>query len=67
MALSRGILIVALIATIFFSTTSTAEEFLVGDEEGWTDGFDYQAWAADKVFHVGDILSKQAKFIDCLL
>lgn len=32
--------------------TCTAKEFMVGDEAGWTIGFDYQAWASGKDFHV---------------
>ncbi|KAI4327046.1 hypothetical protein L6164_019549 [Bauhinia variegata] len=34
----------------------SATEFVVGDEHGWTLGFDYQAWALGKEFHVGDTL-----------
>ncbi|KDP39673.1 hypothetical protein JCGZ_02693 [Jatropha curcas] len=36
--------------------TILAEEHVVGDEYGWTPGFDYQAWAKDKTFQVGDKL-----------
>ncbi|XP_050213699.2 blue copper protein 1b-like [Mercurialis annua] len=32
------------------------KEFIVGDEARWTLGFDYQAWAKDKHFRVGDKL-----------
>ncbi|KAF6136537.1 hypothetical protein GIB67_015993 [Kingdonia uniflora] len=32
------------------------EEFIVGDEKGWTTGFDYQAWANRKTFEVRDKL-----------
>ncbi|GLJ58727.1 hypothetical protein SUGI_1497060 [Cryptomeria japonica] len=28
----------------------------VGDEKGWTVGFDYQAWAQNKQFYVGNAL-----------
>ncbi|KAI9093615.1 hypothetical protein K1719_027064 [Acacia pycnantha] len=35
---------------------SVATDFIVGDEKGWTLGFDYQTWAANKVFRVGDKL-----------
>ncbi|KAI4332498.1 hypothetical protein L6164_017402 [Bauhinia variegata] len=55
MALSRVLIVLALTATIF-STIAMAKDFIVGDEKGWTIGFDYQAWAADKVFDVGDKL-----------
>ncbi|GLJ42168.1 hypothetical protein SUGI_0873160 [Cryptomeria japonica] len=33
-----------------------ANVFTVGDDMGWTTGFDYQAWAEDKQFHVKDVL-----------
>ncbi|XP_028766882.1 mavicyanin-like [Neltuma alba] len=55
MALSRALILVVLAAT-FFSATPAAKEFVVGDDHGWTIQFDYQAWASDKVFHVGDKL-----------
>ena len=35
---------------------SYGKEFIVGDEAGWRLGFDYQAWAKDKYFRVGDKL-----------
>jgi hypothetical protein len=57
MALSRALFLFALIATIF-STMAVARDFVVGDEHGWTLGVDYQAWAANKVFRLGDTLSK---------
>jgi len=57
MALSRALFLFALIATIF-STMGVAKDFVVGDERGWKLGVDYQYWAANKVFRVGDTLSK---------
>ncbi|CAK8542872.1 unnamed protein product [Lathyrus sativus] len=56
MALSRALFLFALIATVF-STIAVAKDFVVGDESGWTLGVDYQAWAANKVFHLGDTLT----------
>ncbi|CAK8542862.1 unnamed protein product [Lathyrus sativus] len=56
MALSRALFLFALIATIF-STIAVAKDFVVGDESGWTLGVDYQAWAANKVFRLGDTLT----------
>ncbi|XP_021834632.1 stellacyanin-like [Prunus avium] len=41
---------------ILLPTISMATEFVVGDASGWTTGIDYQAWAKDKVFYVGDTL-----------
>jgi hypothetical protein len=61
MALSRALFLFALIATIF-STMVVAKDFVVGDEKGWRLGVDYQSWAANKVFHVGDTLSKLIPF-----
>lgn len=33
---------------------------MVGDDQGWTTNYDYQAWAKGKEFHVGDKLGKLA-------
>ncbi|XP_058742165.1 blue copper protein 1a-like [Vicia villosa] len=56
MTLSRALFLFAIIATIF-STIAVATDYLVGDEKGWTLGVDYQVWAANKVFHLGDTLT----------
>ncbi|KAJ9131880.1 hypothetical protein P3X46_034784 [Hevea brasiliensis] len=45
-----------LIAAIVPAIRATGKEFIVGDEAGWGLGFDYQAWAYGKKFHVGDKL-----------
>ncbi|RVW11877.1 hypothetical protein CK203_085681 [Vitis vinifera] len=42
------------IFAIVLPTVAMATEFTVGDDQGWTINFDYEAWAKDKVFHVGD-------------
>lgn len=55
MALSRLNMLVVIV-TIFLPSIAMAKEFVVGDEKGWTVGFDYQAWAANKIFRVGDTL-----------
>jgi len=57
MALSRAIFLFGLIATMF-STIVVAKDFIVGDDKGWTTLFDYQTWTANKVFRLGDTLSK---------
>lgn len=44
------------IAFILFPTIATATEYVIGDANGWTINFDYQAWAKNKVFLVGDKL-----------
>ncbi|KAL4299307.1 hypothetical protein HN51_050058 [Arachis hypogaea] len=55
MGLSRLSMLVV-IATIFLPSIAIATEFIVGDDQGWRPGFDYNSWAASKVFHVGDTL-----------
>ncbi|CAN1245798.1 Blue copper protein [Linum grandiflorum] len=35
---------------------ASGKDFIVGDNYGWTINFDYQSWAKDKEFHVGDRL-----------
>jgi len=55
MALST-LTVLVVIATIFLPSIAVAREFVVGDDHGWTLGFDYSTWAADKTFHVGDVL-----------
>ncbi|GLJ42159.1 hypothetical protein SUGI_0873050 [Cryptomeria japonica] len=35
---------------------NAANVFTVGDEKGWTIGFDYRTWVQAKEFHVGDRL-----------
>ncbi|CAN1245795.1 Blue copper protein [Linum grandiflorum] len=34
----------------------SGKDFMVGDNYGWTTNFDYQSWAKDKDFRVGDRL-----------
>ncbi|PWA96147.1 cupredoxin [Artemisia annua] len=55
MASSRSTII--FVATFFVLATSiSATEYIVGDASGWSLDFDYQTWAKDKVFLVGDSL-----------
>ncbi|MED6216019.1 hypothetical protein PIB30_003665 [Stylosanthes scabra] len=55
MALSRTLIIILVaLSTIFSSTIAEDEEYIVGDYYGWRTFFDYQAWAANKNFYVGD-------------
>ncbi|KAL6328005.1 hypothetical protein AAG906_031349 [Vitis piasezkii] len=44
------------ISAFVLPTVAMATEFTVGDDQGWTINFDYEAWAMDKVFQVGDEL-----------
>ncbi|XP_025014312.1 blue copper protein 1a-like [Ricinus communis] len=55
MASHNAFLIFVLLAA-FVPFTTLAKEYIVGDESGWTVNFDYQTWAADKNFQVGDQL-----------
>ena len=49
-------LVILAIAAILLPTIAMATDYVVGDDSGWTINYDYQAWAKDKVFHVGDKL-----------
>ncbi|KAG4995335.1 hypothetical protein JHK82_032063 [Glycine max] len=62
MALSPlGMLLV--IATILLPfNIVVAKEFVVGDDHGWTIGFDYAAWAADKTFQSKVLLNNGVVF-----
>ncbi|XP_050378243.1 blue copper protein 1b-like [Argentina anserina] len=54
MAPSRFFVILAILAV--FAPSILATNYIVGDDEGWTTGFDYQVWAQGKMFVVGDNL-----------
>ncbi|XP_019079647.2 blue copper protein 1a-like [Vitis vinifera] len=47
--------VVAILAFVL-PAVAMATEFTVGDDQGWTINFDYEAWSKDKVFQVGDEL-----------
>ncbi|KAL8217048.1 hypothetical protein R6Q57_023885 [Mikania cordata] len=49
------VVFVVSVATLLPSTT-IATEYVVGDDSGWTINFDYQNWAKDKEFYIGDKL-----------
>ena len=55
---STQFFISAILAVLVPSILAT--DFVVGDDKGWTTGFDYQTWADGKEFHVGDQLGKLA-------
>ncbi|TYI02415.1 hypothetical protein ES332_A11G266100v1 [Gossypium tomentosum] len=50
---SNKLLMLSVVA-ICLPAIAMATDYLVGDDSGWTINFDYQAWAKDKVFYVGD-------------
>ncbi|WCJ43598.1 Blue copper protein [Euphorbia peplus] len=49
-------LVLAVLMIIIPTITARFKDHIVGDEAGWRLGFDYQAWANSKKFHVGDKL-----------
>ncbi|RVW25551.1 hypothetical protein CK203_115724 [Vitis vinifera] len=51
---------------IVLPAVAMATEFTVGDDQGWTINFDYEAWAKDKVFRVGDELAAKSPVINSL-
>ncbi|KAI3691720.1 hypothetical protein L6452_31522 [Arctium lappa] len=55
MATSHLIIVFITILGVLASSVS-AKEYIVGDASGWALDFDYQTWAKDKVFFVGDTL-----------
>ncbi|KAH1083122.1 hypothetical protein J1N35_022883 [Gossypium stocksii] len=52
---SNKLLMLSVVA-IFLPAMAMATDYIVGDDSGWTINFDYQTWAKDKVFYVGDKL-----------
>ncbi|PAN44610.1 hypothetical protein PAHAL_9G057300 [Panicum hallii] len=58
MASRATVLIAAAIAVVVLlpATVSAAASYRVGDDSGWDNGVDYDAWAAGKKFKVGDTL-----------
>ncbi|KAI9111382.1 hypothetical protein K1719_017072 [Acacia pycnantha] len=51
-----GVAMIVLLSTVLFPSIAMAKVYIVGDEHGWRGGVDYHAWAANKIFFVGDIL-----------
>ncbi|KAL6327997.1 hypothetical protein AAG906_031341 [Vitis piasezkii] len=55
MASKRFVGAIAILAFVL-PAVAMATEFTVGDDQGWTINFNYEAWSKDKVFQVGDEL-----------
>jgi hypothetical protein len=56
----------AAIAVAFLPLFATASVHLVGDEEGWTLGFNYTAWSKSNQFMVGEAQGNQPfRFSSC--
>ncbi|MED6114619.1 hypothetical protein PIB30_082084 [Stylosanthes scabra] len=53
---SSSVVVIVAIGIIFFPSIALGTEHVVGDHHGWATGFDYNIWAAQKVFQVGDTL-----------
>ena len=54
--------VAASMALVFLPTLASATDHVmgVGDDHGWTLGFDYAAWAESKQFTVGDTLGTRS-------
>ncbi|CAN6297494.1 unnamed protein product [Urochloa humidicola] len=50
------VVVAAALAVAFLPALTAATEHWVGDDQGWTLGFNYSAWAETKQFKVGDTL-----------
>ncbi|CAI0414023.1 unnamed protein product [Linum tenue] len=50
------IIAVAVAAAVYVPAEASAKQYVVGDERGWTNNFDYATWAEGKTFFVGDSL-----------
>ncbi|KAL4602976.1 hypothetical protein ACB092_10G092400 [Castanea dentata] len=48
-----------LLSVMTLIEVSFAVVYTVGDSQGWTTHVDYKSWAANKTFHVGDIINFQ--------
>jgi hypothetical protein len=57
--------VAAVIAVAFLPLFSSASVHLVGDEEGWTLGFNYTAWSESNQFMVGEALGNQPFRFSC--
>jgi hypothetical protein len=56
MASKQMLLLAVAVAVAFLPALDAATEHWVGDDKGWTLGFNYTAWAQTKQFKVGDTL-----------
>ncbi|CAI0417402.1 unnamed protein product [Linum tenue] len=50
------IIAAAVAAAVYVPAKAWAKQYVVGDERGWTNNFDYATWAEGKTFFVGDSL-----------
>lgn len=55
--------LVAIAFFVVFPSMVLAKQYVVGDDEGWDGNVDLQAWADDKTFNLGDVLSARTPFL----
>lgn len=55
---SYNVALVGMMVMLSCVTFSSAKVYTVGDSAGWNLGVDYNTWASDKTFKVGDKLGK---------
>lgn len=51
-------LLLAVMIALMSAAPAFGTDYVVGDDWGWTLGFDYTAWAQGKQFWVGDTIRK---------
>ncbi|TYG95373.1 hypothetical protein ES288_A11G262500v1 [Gossypium darwinii] len=64
MAIHRSLVIFAIVV-LMTPAISLATDFVVGHDDGWKLGIDYEDWAKGKQFFVGDTLVKGDDFKSC--
>lgn len=70
MAINKPTIIILIIATVaaLAIPSASATEHIVGGDKGWVFGFDYQTWALQQRFYVGDKLGMcLASYINYLM
>ncbi|RWW17045.1 hypothetical protein GW17_00019042 [Ensete ventricosum] len=53
--------VLVIVAAAAMPQSSTATNYVVGDDSGWRPDFNYTAWTDGKMFMVGDNLGEQFK------
>uniref|UniRef100_A0A0E0KJZ9 Phytocyanin domain-containing protein n=1 Tax=Oryza punctata TaxID=4537 RepID=A0A0E0KJZ9_ORYPU len=54
--LAAVVIVIVAVSGSLPATTASAAAYRVGDDSGWDNGVDYDAWAHGKRFKVGDTL-----------
>ena len=58
--------VTALLVLVLAAVPAMATDYTVGDSSGWSTGVDYDTWASDKTFKVGDTLCKSSSLAKLL-